>query len=190
MRAALAGHAGWRRCGDRRRLPHRRRVPEQEPAERPEGRRQCVPEMAVAEHVANTKRVETSGTDSPRLAPDRFAEFPDPVLEPQFDAFLTESSRQWPTRTRTSRRSGRRPTASGWTGGRHSQAKGVRVDFLCPDDACRYGEQGLLRRRADPGADRRLPGIQQLGWQTVFAQDEEDFGPDSLLGAYPIVRWC
>jgi type I restriction enzyme R subunit len=22
----------------------------------------------------------------------------------------------------------------------------------------------------------------QLGWQTVFAQDDEDFGPDSLLG--------
>jgi type I restriction enzyme R subunit len=30
----------------------------------------------------------------------------------------------------------------------------------------------------------------QLGWQTVFAQDDEDFGPTAFWAAATTPRWC
>ncbi len=29
----------------------------------------------------------------------------------------------------------------------------------------------------------------QLGWESVYAYNKEDFGQGSLLGVHPIVRW-
>jgi len=89
----------------------------------------------LLQNTANAKRVET--VPLTELAPDRFAEFPDPALEPQFDA----PDRKFAVVAHA--HPGKPPVwqaaDSKWLDWWPAlAAQGVRVDFLCPDDACRF----------------------------------------------------
>jgi hypothetical protein len=70
-------------------------------------------------------------------AQDRFAEFPDPALEPLFDApdrkfaAVANAHPDKPTIWQA--------TDCKWLDWWHAlQAKGIKVDFLCPADVCSY----------------------------------------------------
>jgi hypothetical protein len=89
----------------------------------------------LLQNQANAGRVELVSITE--LPPDRFTEFPDPALELQFDI----PDRKFAAVAYT--HPGKPPiwqaTDSKWLDWWPALvAKGVRVDFLCPEDACRF----------------------------------------------------
>lgn len=51
-------------------------------------------------------------------------------------------------------------------------------------DMSRYTEDTLVQQTT---ADYLR---EQLGWQSIYAYNNEDFGPNSLLGRAWTARWC
>lgn len=89
----------------------------------------------LLQNLANARRVEAVPITV--LAPDHFAEFPDSTLEPQFDP----PDRKFAAVAYA--HPGKPPiwqaADSKWLDWWPALgAKGIRVDFLCPDDACRF----------------------------------------------------
>lgn len=92
----------------------------------------------LLQNSANTQKVDMVSLTE--LAPDHYAEFPDPALEPQFDA----PDRKFAAVAHA--HSGKPPVwqaaDSKWLDWwQPLLATGVRVEFLCPHDACRFYEK-------------------------------------------------
>jgi hypothetical protein len=89
----------------------------------------------LLQNSASPKRVET--VPLTELAPHHYAEFPDPALEPQFDvpdrkfAAVAHAHPEKPPVWQAADSK----WLDWWT---TLSACGVPVDFLCPDDACRF----------------------------------------------------
>jgi hypothetical protein len=89
----------------------------------------------LLQHLANPGRVHQ--VPLTELGPDRYAEFPDPVLEPSFDA---------PDRKFVAVAHAHADKPPIWQAADSKwlawwpalHAKGLRVEFLCPADACRF----------------------------------------------------
>ncbi len=89
----------------------------------------------LLQNRANTKRVES--VPITELAPDHFAEFPDPTLEPQFD--VPDRKFAAVAHAHPNKPPVWQAADSKWLDWWPALgAKGVRVDFLCPEDACRF----------------------------------------------------
>lgn len=89
----------------------------------------------LLQNKANARRVETVALT--KLAPDRFAEFPDPTLESQFDA--PDRKFAAVAYAHPSKPPVWQAADSKWLDWWPALgSKGVRVDFLCPEDACRF----------------------------------------------------
>jgi hypothetical protein len=89
----------------------------------------------LLQNIANAKRVHT--VPLTELAADRYAEFPDPELEPQFDApdrKFAAVAHAHPDRPPVWQ-----AADSKWLDWwQPLAAAGVHVEFLCPQDACRF----------------------------------------------------
>lgn len=89
----------------------------------------------LLQNTSNSGRVDSVSLTE--LAPNHYAEFPDPALAPQFDA---------PDRKFAAVAHAHPDKPPVWQAADSKwldwwpalAAKGVRVDFLCPEDACRF----------------------------------------------------
>ena len=89
----------------------------------------------LLQNQANAKRVEAVPINE--LAPDHFAEFPDPTLAPLFDA--PDRKFAAVAHAHPSKPPVWQAADSKWLDWWPALGvKGVRVDFLCPEDACRF----------------------------------------------------
>jgi hypothetical protein len=96
-------------------------------------------------HTANLERVHQVPLTEPH--PDRFVEFPDPALEPQFDV---------PDRKFVAVAHAHPERPPVWQAAdckwldwwKPLAVAGVRVEFLCPSDACRFYDKKFRNKPA------------------------------------------